>query len=178
MVMTSGLPFSFNSPIYSIGLFCLLISGCYQPTTPREVTVAFWTAVAENNLSQAQQLTAEKQPLAMHKKLRNAFVQIGKVSIYYDYAEVETQLSLNSAAHSVVFKTFLVRERETDQWLVAYQHTQALMSTGGFQSVFVVLKESGKNLKNQVKEHTKSWLIGMWQAVVGGGKKLKDKLTD
>jgi hypothetical protein len=176
--MTNGLPFSRKSPIISIGLFCLLISGCYQPTSPREVTVAFWTAIAENNPEKAQQLTTEKQLIVLDKKLRNAFVQIGKVSIYYDYAEVETQLTLNSVASSFVFQTFLVRERETDQWLVSYQHTRLSMSPAGFKSVFVKLKESGKNIKTQIKEHGKSWIKGLWDMIVKVFKKLKDKSAD
>ncbi len=174
--MISALSPRLTSPIVIIGLFCLFLSGCYQPTTPREVSIAFWTAIAENNPEKAQTLTSEKQPLVLDKKLRNAFVQVGKVFIYYDYAEVETQLSLKSVATSLVFKTFLVRERETDQWLVAYQHTLASIPPTSFHGVVAVLKESGKSLKTQVKEHGKAWIKGGWGKIVKVFQKLKDKV--
>jgi hypothetical protein len=168
-----------KSPMLIIGLFfALSLSHCYQPTTPREVTVAFWTAVAENNLEKARQLTAEQQPFPLDKKLRSALVQTGQVNINYDLAMVETYLTLPTAANNKIFQTWLIRQPKTDQWLVLYQQTLVRMPSAGFQSLIVTLKESGKQAKEQVKTHGKSWLKSAWQGIIKAFAKLKDKTAD
>lgn len=178
--MTNQSAFQLKSLMSCIGLFCLCVSltGCYPPTNPREVTVAFWTAISENNEEVARQYTAEQMPLVADKKLRNAFVQTGKVAIDYDVAIVETQLSFRTAANTLAFKTFLIREQQTDKWYVSYQQTLFAMPSPGLKSIVTSLKETGQEAKQQVKENGKSWLKSLWHKIVAVLKKLKDKLTE
>jgi hypothetical protein len=178
--MTNRLITQLKSLMFCIGLFCLQVNltGCYPATNPREVTVAFWTAMSENDAETARQYTAEQMPLQVDKKLRNAFVQTGKVAIDYDTALVETQLSLRTAANTLAFHTFLIREQQTDKWYVSYQQTIHSMPSPGLKSIVTSLKETGQEAKQQVKENGKSWFKNLWHNFVALLKKLKNKLTE
>jgi len=178
--MTNRSVTQLKSLMFCIGLFCLLagLTGCYPPTNPREVTVAFWTAISENDAETARQYTAEQMPLVVDKKLRNAFVQTGKVAIDYDVAFVDTRLTLRTAANTLVFQTFLIREQQTDKWYVSYQQTLFAMPSPGLKSIVTSLKETGQEAKQQVKENGKSWLKSLWHKIVAVLVKLKNKLTE
>lgn len=175
MIKLSQIVVKLKSPVLRIGLFCLLLlAGCNKATNPDDVTIRFWTALAENNLDNAKYYSTEESVQLFNEKLRNASVQISKVKYDCDGATVETQISLQSAVVSSSFKTFLIRDQEKDQWKVDYPRTINNISDKGFKNIITTLKETGTVVKEKVQ--FKTFFKELWQTIVAVFKKLKAKL--
>ena len=151
-----------------IGLFCLLclIAGCRKQTDPADVTVLFWTALAENNPEKAKKHATPGSEYFFDEKLKNAYIQTGKVEIHYDEATVETFISRQSAASSSSFKTYLIRIQKDDHWKVDYKKTLDNLKDKEFKDLFKSIRQMGKdalthtkeNFLPSVKEKSKSFL--------------------
>jgi hypothetical protein len=148
MIKLSCLSLNPKSPILIVGLFCLwLLVGCSKPTNPDDVTIAFWTALAENNLERAKYYSTEESVQFFDKKLRNASLQIGKIKYDCDGATVETQITRQTADASSSFKTFLIRDLQEDRWKVDYPRTLEnidSVSDKNFKNIVATTKDKVK----------------------------------
>ncbi|NOQ36833.1 MAG: hypothetical protein GQ569_13215 [Methylococcaceae bacterium] len=171
-----------KSPIIMVGLFCLLclLSSCRKETDPNDVTILFWTALAENRPDEAKQYSVPDSELFFDKKLRNAYVQTGKVEINYDQATVETFISRQSAASGSSFTTYLIRVQKSDLWKVDYKRTLDNIDDKKFKDLFSTLHKLGKEAKTHAKEKlfpaVKDKTKILWESVKNWFKKQTKKL--
>lgn len=172
MIKLSPLLAEIKSPILIVGLFCLvlLLVGCTKPSNPDDVAVRFWTALAENKLDKAKEYSTEDSAALFDKRLRNASVQVGKVKYVCDGATVETQITLQSAAASSSFKTFLIRDTVEDKWKVDYPHT--------LKSIDTAYDKRFKNILTTTKDAGESVGSNGWTLIKELGKSLIDKLMN
>lgn len=141
-----------------VGLFCLvLLSGCARTDNPDDVTIAFWTALSENNLDKAKYYSTDGSARLFDEKVRNASFQIGKVKYVCNGATVETWIARQSAETSSAFKTYLIRDQDEDRWKVDYQRTLAAIDT--------VADKRFKNLITTTKESSKTAKVGLWSFI-------------
>ncbi len=141
-----------KSPAFAGLLFALLLlAGCQSPKNPDEVTLAFWHAMAANDLETAKSFVSQdsQQLQAPDPKWLNATFSIGQIVINDTHARVETQATLTDKTQSV-FATFLVKE--DNQWRVDYPRTQFSLSGDIFNGLFESLKNIGDNLNKQLEE--------------------------
>lgn len=166
-----------KSPIFIVGLFCLLLLvSCNKADNPDDVTIEFWTALSENNLDKAKyHSTEDSVRLFNDEKIRNASFQIGKVKYVCDGATVETWITRQSAQTSSFFKTFLIRDQDEDRWKVDYPHT--------LRNIDQVADKRFKNLVNTTKESGKTASVSLWSFIKELGhsivqlfKNMKDRL--
>lgn len=156
MTKLSGLLTSAKSPIFIVGLFCLLLlTSCNKGENPDDVTISFWAALSGNNLDKAKyhSTKASERLLANNDKIRNASFQIGKVKYICDGATVETWITRQSAETSSYFKTYLIRDQEEDRWKVDYPHTLRnidKVSDKRFKNIITVSKESAKTAGDSI----------------------------
>jgi hypothetical protein len=171
------LPYSFSrSPIAKVGLFCLwLLVSCKNNDNPDGVTVAFWTALSENNLEQASYYSTKSSPRLFNDKVRNAAFQIGKVKYICDGATVETRLVRQSAETSYNFQTYLIRDQEEDRWKVDYPATLKnidRVEDKRFKNIITSTKEKSKTAKVSVGSFFKE----LGQSFVALFKEMKRRL--
>lgn len=133
------------------GLFFILLAGCQNPKTPDEVTLAFWQALAANDLTTAQQFVTKQaaDTLKPDTKFQGASFSIGQIIIDGDQARVETIASKTDNTESV-FTTYLVKQQ--DNWLVDYPRTEYSVTDNLFNGLFNSLKNIGENLNKQLEE--------------------------
>lgn len=176
MTKHTGLVLS-KSSVKLIGLFCLLllVFSCHRAENPDDVTILFWTALAEDDLATAENYsTLGSEQFFNTKKVRNASLQLGKINYAEDgTATVETHIRLQSAAASSIFNTFLVRNSD-NQWKVDYPRTLNNIYEPEFKNVVDSLKETGSELK------TNSWIFikELGHSIVSVFKNLKDRLLE
>ncbi len=138
------------------GLFCLLflLSGCQAVSTPKEVTTAFWQAMADGNLDSARQYaTQETQDLVTKQQhVKDATVKTGVVSIDGSNATVSTILTLKKPQNieDLSFDTVLLIEN--DLWKVDYQRTLNNLLSLPFADIFKTLRAIGDILNQQLKQ--------------------------
>ena len=137
-----------------IGLFCLLclVSGCRKETDPKDVTILFWMALSENKWDKAKEYSLEGSETLFDKKYQNLSLQIGKVTIDYDIATVETEIIQESAASRSLFQTYLIRIKKTDIWKVDYKQTLDNINDKEFENALNALKKLTINVKQTAKD--------------------------
>lgn len=104
----------------------LLLSGCFGPKTPQEVTASFWQAVAEDDAADVVKYSTLTGPEAydrFDKDWHGYEPQWGRVVIDGDEASVEAKFTNPSADgdRPREFETHLVRR--DGRWLVDYART-------------------------------------------------------
>jgi hypothetical protein len=169
-----------KSPIFIVGLFCLLllVSACTRTENPDDVTIAFWTALTENDLEEAAKYSIEGSAKLFDKhllRLRNASLQVGKTRYNCDGASVNTYISLQSAGTSSSFDTLLIRDYQEDVWKVDYPRTIDNIDKvfdKRFKNIVTTTKEKGK----EVKVNSGTFFKALWQSIVTVFKELKDRL--
>lgn len=155
MTKLSRLLSSAKSPIFTVGLFCLLLLvSCSKGDNPDDVAIEFWTALSENNLDEAKYYSTDASAKLFDEKVRNASFQIGKVRYDCDGATVETTIARQSAQTSSSFNTYLVRDQDEDRWKVDYPHT--------LRNIDRVTDKRFKNLIKTTKESGKSAKVSLW----------------
>ncbi len=158
MTNRSGVLTSAKSPIFIVGLFCLLLLvSCSKGDNPDDVTIEFWTALSENNLEEAKYYSTDASAELFDEKVRNASFQIGKVRYDCDGATVVTRLVRQSAETSSTFNTYLVRDQDEDRWKVDYRHT--------LKNIDRVADKRFKNLIKTTKESGKSAKVSLWSFI-------------
>jgi hypothetical protein len=141
-----------QSPTVKVGLFCflLLLTGCRRAENPDDVTIAFWTALAEYDLPTAAYYSTDSSVPLFNERLRNASLQVGRVRYVCNGATVETHIELQSAAAGSTFQTILVRDEAKEMWKVDYPATVAHINEATdkkFKSIIDSTKEVGKEVK-------------------------------
>lgn len=110
------------------------------------------------------------------KKLRNAYIQTGKVKINYDQATVETFINRQSAASGSSFTTYLIRVQKSDHWKVDYKRTLDNIDEPKFKDLFHTINKLTKEAKTHAKEKlipsVKDKSKSIWKSVKNWFKKL------
>ncbi|MEY4767482.1 MAG: hypothetical protein RL637_121 [Pseudomonadota bacterium] len=153
------------NPMLIVGLvFIALLTACHQSSYPREVTINFWSAISEANQAHIEKESVNRLPILhlscrqnlqlAQQNLCNINIQIAKIQIYYDQAEVETILTTAIASVRLLLITYLIRSPETDEWKVDYQRTMNQMVNNNSEDIVVKLLNRWQKIKIFI--HTKS----------------------
>ena len=138
------------------GLFSLLfmLSGCQAVSTPEQVTLAFWEAMAQGNLESARKhATPETQQLVTKQQnLEGASVKTGAVVIDGPKATVSTIMTLKNLESNkpISFNTVLLKEN--DLWKVDYQQTLNNLSILPFGELFNSLRAIGDAFNKELEQ--------------------------
>ena len=152
-------------------LATLILTGCFGPKTPQDVTREFWEAVITQNVDDAIEystLLDTKSYDSFNKKWDGYQLVIGKIVIDGNQAEVETKLSRidNNSENHRKLNTYLVKQ--DGQWKVDYVHTTKSMDGDVFDQFLGQLDDLGKKLSDTLKDSSNKFSIEM--------KRLEDEL--
>jgi len=145
----------------SAGLFCfLLLTGCHQTQQekpPEQITLLFWSAMANNDLQAARQLATEDSQALLSKATgpqveASPDLTIGEIRIQGSQATVATEsLSSNQKPQQTLeFLTYLARENE--QWKVDYPQTLHNMPGENIRKLTESLKKLGETFNKHLEE--------------------------
>lgn len=154
--MINQTPPRIKSPVYAgLFLFLLALTGCETAKSPDQVTLAFWTAVIDNDLEKAEgYATADSRSLVTSSTRdysQIASLETGKVIIDGNAASVETVLKpQDESVAARAFLTELVVENE--QWRVDFRRTQNNMTGMLFDGFFRGLQNLGEKLQKQFEK--------------------------
>jgi hypothetical protein len=138
------------------GLFSLLfmLSGCQAVSTPEQVTLTFWEAMAQGNLESARKhATQETQHLVTKQQnLEGASIKTGEVVIDGPNATVSTSMTLKKPENNkhLSFNTVLLKEH--DLWKVDYQQTLNNLSILPFGELFNSLRAIGDTINKELEQ--------------------------
>ncbi len=161
-----------KSPALAGLFFLTFIVACQAPRSADETTLAFWQAMAENDLATAKQYaSSDSQTLldSQEKKLENANFSIGEIVINDNQARVETFARLDDNS-KFTFSTFLIQEEKN--WRVDYPRTQQSLSNDLFNGFF----ESLKNISENLNKHLEQQLPRIEKQVESYGQELQKQL--
>lgn len=131
----------------------LLLSACFGPKTPQEVTQAFWKAVLNNDAKDVVQfstLANTKNYDAFSKKWTDFHAEWGRVVIEQKQASVVSNLiaPANSDQEDRKFITYLVKQN--GKWMVDYNRTKLSVNGGVLGDLFGQLNQLGNQLGKQL----------------------------
>jgi len=135
--------------------FCvLLLSACFGPRSPQEVTRAFWDAVLNKDAKDVVEystLTEPKYYDSFSKDWQGYVPSYGKVIIEDKQASVATELSspANSGLGSRNFTTYLVLRN--GKWSVDYDKTKISVNGGPLGELANTLSTMGNDLSRQLQ---------------------------
>jgi hypothetical protein len=138
------------------GLFALLfmLSGCQAVSTPEQVTLAFWEAMAQGNIESARKhVTQETQHLVTKQQnLVGASLKTGEVVIDGPNATVSTMMTLKKPEtnKNLSFKTVLLKENNL--WKVDYQQTLNNLLNLPFGELFKSLQAIGDAINKELEQ--------------------------
>ena len=153
-----------NQRIISLILASLVLTGCFEPKSPQDVTQEFWEAVITHNVEDAIEystLLDTKSYDAFNKKWDGYQSVVGKIVIEGNQAEVETRLSrINDAGknHKII-NTYLVKQDEL--WEVDYVRTAESMNVGVFNQFLGQLNQLGNQLSETLTDSSDKFNIEM-----------------
>ena len=143
--------FGFRS-IVLLGLI-LLLSFCFEPRTPREVTLAFWMAVLNDDVEDAV-----KYSTLSDEKLYDSFSRDwdgyqptwGRIIIDGNAASIVSDFvkSFDSSQGKRKFITYLVKRN--DEWKVDYERTRISVHGGVLANLFDEVNQLGDDLAKQL----------------------------
>ena len=148
--------------IFSVLVF--LLTACFGPRTPQEVTQAFWDAVLDHKVSDIvaySTLTEPKYYDGFSQEWSGYQPSFRKVTIEDKIASVDTEFSApaNSGKANRSFTTYLVlREKE---WKVDYDRTRRSIRGGALGELFGKLNQAGEDLSRQLESSTESFKMEM-----------------
>jgi hypothetical protein len=132
----------------------LLLSGCQAVSTPEQVTLTFWEAMAQGNLESARKhATQETQHLVTKQQnLEGASIKTGEVVIDGPNATVSTSMTLKKPENNkhLSFNTVLLKEH--DLWKVDYQQTLNNLSILPFGELFNSLRAIGDTINKELEQ--------------------------
>lgn len=148
-----------ESPV-TAGLFLclvLILASCVSAKTPEQVTLAFWTALAEGNMKKAKRYaTQDSRDLvssSAQKPLENTSYQTRRIIIDGDQATVETLIhrptDSDENQDTDIFLTVLTRE--DGDWRVDYRQTRKNLSGNLFDGFLDSLQNLGEKLNKQLE---------------------------
>ncbi|MFO7594091.1 MAG: hypothetical protein R6X15_08630 [Pseudomonadota bacterium] len=130
----------------------LLLSACFAPKTPQEVTQSFWRAVISDDVGEAvshSTLTDARDYDAFSLDWSGFQPTWGRVIIEGDEARIESEFSKGEGqtVETREFITYLVRRN--DVWKVDYLRTAESLRAGPLERLFGQLGELGESLSRQ-----------------------------
>jgi len=133
-------------------LYPLLLTACFGPNTPQEVTQAFWKSVVNNDAGKAVEystLVDVKQYDRFSKDWDGFQPSWGKVVIEGDVASVESRFSKSgdAQADNRTFTTYLVRRN--GKWIIDYARTNNAVQGDVFSNLVGTLSRVGKDISAQ-----------------------------
>ena len=140
---------------FAIGLLLLFsITSCQSLKTPEETTLAFWAAMAENDLKLAKKYCSSQShsllSVPQHYSFQNSTFHYGKIVIESGQAKVETQIT-PAIDNKSSFTTFLVKE--DNHWKVDYQRSiNDLTSNQLLNEFFKDLNTLGETINKQLEQ--------------------------
>ena len=138
------------------GLFSLLfmLSGCQAVSTPEQVTLAFWEAMAQGNPESARKhATQETQHLVIKQQnLEGASIKTGEVVIDGPNATVSTIMTLKKPESNTPLSFNTVLLKEHDLWKVEYQQTLNNLSILPFGELFKSLRAIGDAINKELEQ--------------------------
>jgi len=170
----------FKSPIaLAIGLlFLLSITACQSTKTAEDITLAFWSAIAENNLELAKKYCSVQSSLlfssSQHHDFKNTTLNYGKIVIDGDNATVETKIIPDdSNTKESSFITFLLKEN--NHWKVDYQRSSKSLENS---QLFTDLFKSLNKLSDTVNKELEQQLPLIEERIKSFEQKFKQKIDD
>lgn len=144
-------PYLFRSLI--LLMLSILLSGCFGPKTPLEVTEAFWRSVVENDVKSVvaySTLTTPGNYDAFGHDWRGYQPIWGRIIIEGNNASVESQFVKpgRSDEHNKKFITYLIKQDE--KWLVDYAKTEKSLRGGPLGEFLEKISELGDEITRQL----------------------------
>lgn len=149
----------------------LILSGCFSPKSPQDVTREFWEAVITqnvNNVIKYSTLVDASSYDSFNEKWDGYQLVLGKIVIDANQANVETKFSKidNNNENQRKLNTYLIKQ--DDEWKVDYVHTAKSMNGDVFGQFLGQLDVLGKKLSDTLKDSSNKFSIEM--------KRLEDEL--
>ena len=170
----------FKSPIgLTFGLlFLLSVSACQSTKTVEEITLAFWSAIAENNLAIAKKYcSVQSRPLlssSQHNIFQNTTLSYGKIVIDGHQATVETLIIPDDAnSKKSSFITFLLKEN--NNWKIDCQRSSKNLENS---QLFIDLFKSLNRLSDTVNKELEHQLPLIEQGIKSFEQEFKQKIDD
>ena len=169
----------FKSPIvFTFGLlFLLSVTACQSTKTAEDITLAFWSAIAENNLELAEQYcSAQSKPLlssSLHYNLQNTTLSYGKIVIDGNQATVETLIIPANDEKKHTFITFLLKE--DNDWKVDYQRSRKNLENS---QLFINLFKSLDTLSDTINKQLEHQLPLIEEGIKSFEQEFKQKIDD
>lgn len=150
--------------VISLFLITLILTGCFKPESPQDVTQVFWEAVITQNVDDVIEystLLDAKSFDSFKKNWKGYQLVIGKIMIDGNQAEVETQLSriTDTDENEQRLTTYLVKQ--DGQWKVDYVRTAKSINGHSFSHFLGQLDELGKKLSDTLKDSSEKFNVEM-----------------
>lgn len=131
-----------------------LLSGCQLASTPEQVTKAFWTAISNGDIQEAEQLATEDSRSLLvssaQEHLKVSTIETGKILIDGNIASVETIINSQDPKSKDTFLTELKLENE--HWKIDYRKTLTNQSNNIFGGFFKSLQNFGEQLNKKLEQ--------------------------
>ena len=170
----------FKSPVViTFGLlFLLSITACQSTKTAEDITLAFWSAIANNNLELAKKYcSAQSSPLlssSQHHAFKNTTLNYGKIVIDGNQATVETRIIPDgSNTKESSFITFLLKE--DNHWKVDYQRSSKSLENS---QLFTDLFKSLNRLSDTVNKELEQKIPLIENGIKSFEREFKQKIDD
>ena len=141
-------------------VLALMLSACNKPTTPQEVSLAFWQSVINEDVAgvvKYSTLGSEQGYDAFSREWKGMIPSWGKIIIEEREARVHTHMSTPDAAKSemLYFVTYLVKQGE--EWKVDYEQTEKVVKASSAVADFVNrITTIGDDISQQLEEAGKT----------------------
>ncbi len=169
----------FKSPVVlTFGLlFLLSITACQSTKTAEDITLAFWSAIAENNLELAKKYCSiQSRPSlssSQHHIFQNTTLNYGKIVIDGNQATVETKIIPDDPNKKSSFITFLLKE--DNHWKVDYQRSRKNLENS---RLFIDLFKSLTRLSDTVNKELEKQLPLLEKGIKSFEREFKQKIDD
>jgi len=138
----------------------LIVSACFGPKTPQDVTKTFWQAVLNNDTGDAVKystLTDASYYDGFSREWKGFVPSFGKITIEENQASVASEFAApaNSGLKDRRFTTYLVLRN--NEWKVDYDRTKTAIHGGALGALFGKLGQLGDDLTQQLHSSADSF---------------------
>jgi len=163
-------------PLSLIAFLALILSACSQaPSTPQQVSDAFWLAVSSNDVSSAVNYSTLSEPTqydSFSKNWSGYQISFGKITIDGHVAEIATSaMHADTSQEQRSFTTYLLAQN--DVWKVDYNLTNTSVQGGKLGQLLGNLSRMGDEISDQVQSSANDFTEEMERM-----KKEFDRLSD
>ncbi len=174
----------FLKPTILIPAIAILLTACFGPESPQDVSAEFWQAVVKNDAADASQYSTLKTAAefdAFERDWRGSQLSWGRVVIDGNQASIESTYSSpeQPTAQPRSFTTYLIKDGE--MWLVDYDRTASSLNGGVFGELFNTFDRFGKELSkqfNQSSQETSHELERMMEQIDAKQKAISERVTE